>query len=82
MQYRITRQSCGHTMECVTRKHFNSARMQLRFQVVDMLDANGLRDRPVAHNMMRTVARISRDVQSATIALDEYASVTFEVIGG
>lgn len=82
MQYRITRLSCGRVETCETRKQFPAARRMLEAVTWDMLDANALRDRPIAYKLMATAGRITRDVHSATLELDAYASVTIERIGG
>lgn len=82
MQYRITRVSHGHTMECITRKQFPAARLSFDWLVHDMVQANALLDRPIGHRLVNTARRISRDVHSAVIALDDAQSVTFERIGG
>lgn len=80
MQYRIKYVSCGVTLD--TRKQFPAAKRVLWDAVRDMCAGHGLLDRPIAHKLCRISDKLTRDVHSATIALDDYASVTIERIGG
>lgn len=79
--YRIERYSAGRLMTSETRKQFPAARRMLEAVTYDMLEANGLLDRPVAHKRLATASRITRDVEYAAIALDQYAVVAIQRIG-
>lgn len=81
MQYRVTYVSHGHTLVSETRKQFPAARRALEAATYTMLEGHGLLDRPIAHRHMRTASKVTRDVHSATIALDDRCSVTLETIG-
>lgn len=86
MQYRITRVECISgkpiTLAMHTRKQFPAAVDRLWSEAYAALCANAQLDRPIAWRIRGIVNRITRDVHSATIAIDDYASVTIERIGG
>lgn len=81
MKYRVTYISHGHTLVSETRKQFPAARRALEAATYAMLEGHGLLDRPIAYRHMRTASKVTRDVHSATIAMDDYSAVTLETIG-
>lgn len=67
-------------------KTFPKAMRVMSDYVYDMLEAEGLRDRPIAYRHMRTVSRLTRDVHSMELRIDYpgfgYSRVaTFRQIG-